>query len=142
MKYVINRSYDPWNSLDSFFAPFFTEEPRTSSRRYMATDIEDKGDHYEMSVNLPGFDKKDVELSLEDGYLTISAATKSGDNSEESDNRFIRRERYYGTMSRTYYVGDIDEKMIKASFENGVLKISLPKEDKAEIEKKHAITID
>ena len=98
----------------------------------MRTDVKETEKCYELDVELPGVKKEDVKAQLKDGYLTISAETKF-DNSDEHEGKYIRRERYYGTSSRSFYVGDeLTEEDIKAKFEDGILKISVPKKQSEE----------
>ena len=98
----------------------------------MCTDVKETENSYELDVELPGVKKEDVKAQLNDGYLTISAETKF-DNSDEHEGKYIRRERYYGTSSRSFYVGEeLTEEDIKAKFEDGILKISVPKKQPEE----------
>ncbi len=107
----------------------------------MKTDIKETEDQYVLSVELPGFNKEDVKLSLKDGYLNISASTQNED--EEKDGKFLRRERYTGAMTRSFYVGeDITEEDVKAKFGNGVLTLLLPKEAPKKIEEPKYICIE
>lgn len=92
----------------------------------MKTDIYEKDGKYHLEADLPGFDKNNIHVDYKDGYLTIQASKE--DNFEEN-NKYIRRERHYGEVSRSFYVGDIDEKEIKAKFKDGSLKITFPKEN-------------
>ena len=97
------------------------------ARNLMKTDVKETDSGYELEVDLPGFKKDEVKLQLTDGYLTISAE-KGLNKDEEKHGRLIRQERYEGAMQRSFYVGDgLTEDDVKASFANGVLKISLPK---------------
>ncbi len=118
------------DAFESFFRPFYMDQEST----FMKTDISQTDKDYVMEVEMPGFDKKDIELKFESGYITISAK-KQADN----DTKYIRRERAV-SCSRSYYMGDIDEKQIKAKYEHGVLTVTIPKEKPEQI--KHAITID
>lgn len=100
----------------------------------MKTDLREKDGNYEIIMDLPGINKSDVQITLEDGYLTVSASACS--NCEETDNEgsYIIRERYSGAYKRSFYVGEhISSEDIKAKFENGVLFITLPKKDPNEI---------
>ncbi len=110
----------------------------------MKTDVQDHGDHYQVDIDLPGFKKDQLSLELKDGYLVISAA--KGLDQEEKDEKtgkFVRRERYAGSMSRSFYVGDdVKQEDIKAKFENGVLQLTIPKEEKAPVEEKKTIAIE
>ncbi len=103
-----------------------------NSKNLMRTDVREHEDSYELDVELPGFQKDEVQLTLENGYLNISAA--KGLNKEEKDKKTgktIRQERYTGAMSRTFYVGeDVTEEDIKARLEHGVLSLQIPKKEK------------
>lgn len=93
----------------------------------MKTDVKETETGYEIEVDLPGIKKEDVKVKLEDGYMTITASTSS-EKEEKGKKTYIRRERYSGSFSRSFYVGDsITENDIKAKFENGVLMLDLPK---------------
>lgn len=124
MNEMMNEWSNGWNR--SFFGkrnPLFGKR----ARNLMKTDVKETESGYELEVDLPGFKKDEVKLQLSDGYLTISAE-KSLDKDEEKHGRLIRQERYEGAMQRSFYVGDgLTEDDVKASFANGVLKISLPK---------------
>ncbi len=112
------------NMVDDFFA-------RDENR--MKCDIYEKEGIYHVEMDLPGLKKEDIKIELNNGNLTISAE-KSSDNEEKDENKkYIRRERTYGKVSRTFYLGDVNEDAIDASFNNGTLTISIPKadEDKA-----------
>ena len=125
---VMNEMMTEWGNdwNKSFFGkrnPLFGKR----ARNLMKTDVKETDNSYELEVDLPGFKKDEVKLQLSDGYLTISAE-KGLDKDEEKHGRLIRRERYEGAMQRSFYVGDgLTEDDVKASFANGVLKISLPK---------------
>ena len=112
--------------LDDIFSdPFFTE----GESRVMKTDIKEKGDKYLIDIDLPGYDKNDVKIEIEDGYLTVHASSTKK-NEEKEDGKFVRRERYEGSCSRSFYIGDeVKEEEIKASFKNGILKIEIPKKN-------------
>ena len=143
MNRQLTNRYGSVNFWDPFFAPFFEEgnEGKTFGSLQMKTDIKELEDHYEMAVELPGFDKKDIALRLEDGYLTITAEVNRSLNEKEKKGNFIHRERFSGKTSRSYYVGDVEKEAIKATYENGVLLINLPKENPAKVEASHAINI-
>ena len=110
----------------------------------MKTDVKETEKGYEVAVDLPGFKKDEIQLELNDGYLTISA--EKGLDKEEKDkkDKYIRRERYAGACQRSYYVGeDITEEDIKAEFKHGILKLFVPKKEvKPAVEEKKYITIE
>lgn len=110
----------------------------------MRTDIREHENGYELDIDLPGYKKEDVQAQLKDGYLTVTATAKKDEDQKEEDGTYIRRERYYGTCSRSFYVGeDVEQKDITAKFENGILKIDVPKKEaKPEVETNHYITIE
>ena len=110
----------------------------------MKTDIVEKDDGFELEIDLPGYKKEDVKAELKDGYLTISAERKEENENKDEQGRYIRRERYFGSCTRSFYVGEeLDETDIKAKFEDGILKLSVPKkEPKPEVEEKKFIMIE
>ena len=116
----------------------------TNSQKLMNTDVKDLGNAYEIAMDLPGFKKEDVQAELKDGYLTINATTNTSNDTKDDEGRFIRRERYSGSCSRSFYVGkQVTEADIKARFEDGVLKLDIPKmEAKPAVEDKHYIAIE
>ena len=96
----------------------------------MKTDIRDMENSYELDIDMPGFKKEDIKAQLKDGYLTISASTNVNNEEKDKNGRYIRRERYAGSCSRSFYVGEaVKEEDIKAKFEDGILKLSVPKMD-------------
>ena len=128
------------NFMDDMF-PVIDRKPVKTMPTIMRTDIKETEDHYELAVELPGFKKEDVKIHLKDGYLNISASTESND--EEKDGKYLRRERYTGSMTRSFYVGkDLTEEDVKAKFGNGVLTLSLPKEAPKKIEEPKYICIE
>ena len=105
----------------------------------MKTDIRDKKDKYIIEMDLPGYEKENINLSLKDGYLEVTAEVKKEDDKEEKG-KYVHKERYYGHCSRSFYVGEqIEEEDVSAEFKNGILKICIPKkEDEKELpEAKH-----
>lgn len=134
------------NLTNGLFDDLF-DFPFAGSRNYqemMQTDVKDNGDSYELSISLPGFDKKDIRAELKDGYMTINAEHEENKDEKNSKGKYIRRERYTGHCSRTFYVGkQIREEDVKAKFENGVLSLTMPKEvKKPEVEDKKLIAIE
>ena len=110
----------------------------------MRTDIKESENGYELDIDLPGYKKEDVQAQLKDGYLTITATTAKNTDQKDENGKYIRRERYSGTCSRSFYVGDdIRQEDIKAKFEDGILKIGVPKKkEQPEIEENKFITIE
>ena len=110
----------------------------------MKTDIKDTDQGYEITMNLPGVKKEDVKAELKDGYLTISATSNSNKDEKDNNGRYIRRERYSGSCSRSFYVGDqVTQDEIKAKFENGTLTMTVPKkEEKPEVPSRKYISIE
>jgi len=121
------RTYDLFDDVfdDMFNTPFFTGR----NNGLMRTDITEKDDHYLLDVELPGCKKEDIQIGLRDGYLNISASRNSNKEEKDDKGNLIRQERYSGSFSRSFYVGEnVEEKDIKASYDNGELKITFPKE--------------
>ena len=113
--------------------------------RLMKTDIKEQDNGYELVIDLPGFKKDEVSASLENGYLTISAAKGLDEkNEDKKSGRYIRKERYSGACSRSFYVGDgITEEDIKGEFKHGILKLFVPKKEaKPAVEQKKYIAIE
>ena len=113
------------------------------AKNMMKTDVKETDDGYEVAIDLPGFKKEELHLELNNGYLTISA--EKGLDKEEKDkkDKYLRRERYAGSMSRSFYVGDsIREEDIHAKYENGILTLDVPKEEKKAVPEKRYIAIE
>ena len=124
---------------EMFRDPFFTE----NENKIMKTDIREKKDKYLIDIDLPGYDKENIKIEVEDGYLTVQATIDS--NTEEKDEeKFVRRERYMGTCSRSFYVGeDVKSEEIKATFKKGILRLEVPKkEEKKELSEKKYVEIE
>lgn len=103
----------------------------------MKCDIYEKDGAYHLEMDVPGFDKKDVQIEVDDNdYLTITAEKNTEDSEEDADKNYIRKERNYGKYQRAFYVGGIDKDNIQANFENGILKISMPKKEEEKSSKK------
>lgn len=141
---VFDDDYDLFEDFDrNFFGrrnPLFGHH----EKNLMKTDIRDEKDHYEMMVDLPGFKKDEIQLSLQDGYLTISAEKGLDKDENDKNGNLIRQERYSGALSRSYYIGEsITEDEVKAKFEDGVLSIVIPKkEEKEELPASNHIMIE
>ena len=109
----------------------------------MKTDVQETEDGYEVDIDLPGFKKDEIKLSLENGYLSVSAAKALDNDKKDKKGKVIRQERYSGSMERSFYVGEnITEENIKAKFEDGVLKLQVPKEEPAKVPEKKFIAIE
>ena len=123
---MIPRLKNEFDLLGEMFAdPFFTEH----ESKIMKTDIKEKTDKYLIGIELPGYQKENIKIDVEDGYLTVHAEINS-DNEEKEEGKFVRRERYVGSCSRSFYVGnEVKSEDIKASFKNGILKIEVPKKE-------------
>ena len=134
------------NLFDNFMDDMFPVQGSKSFKTMpsiMKTDIKETEEQYVLSVELPGFKKEDVKLSLKDGYLTINASSQNEEEEKEKDGKFLRRERYTGAMTRSFYVGeDLTEEDVKAKFGNGILTLCLPKEAPKKIEEPKYIAIE
>jgi hypothetical protein len=109
----------------------------------MKTDVREGEKSYELDIDLPGFSKDEITVQLENGYLSISAAKGLDKDQENKDGKYIRRERYAGSMSRTFYVGDqLTEQDIQAKFENGILQLTVPKKEAKQVEGHKYIAIE
>ena len=143
------------NLFDDFFTPFYyddKDEKKAEKKLYghraqnlLRTDIKETKEGYELVIDVPGFKKDEVKVALKDGYLTVSAA--KGLDEEEDDKktgRYIRRERYAGACSRSFYVGkEVHQDDIKAEFKHGILTLFVPKKEaKPAVEQKHSISIE
>ena len=131
------------NLFDDFF-DFNYPTFRYDTTELMKTDIKETDNGYEVTMNLSGVKKEDVKAELNNGYLTIQASSNTSKDEKDNDGRYIRRERYAGTCSRSFYVGDaVTQEDIKAKFENGTLTLDIPKKDaKPAVEQKKYISIE
>lgn len=142
------------NLFDDFFRfPFYNDkdEHRMEKKLYghrahnlMKTDIREKKGSYVLDIDLPGFKKDEIQMELKEGVLTVSAAKGLDKDEEKKDGTYIRKERYAGSMSRSFYVGKhVTEEDIHPKYENGILSFSVPKEEAKPVEeKKHYISIE
>ena len=109
----------------------------------MKTDVHEHDEGYELDIDLPGFKKDEIKLSLENGYLSVNAAKSLDKDKKNIKGKIIRQERYAGSMQRSFYVGDtVTETDIKAKFEDGVLKLSIPKKEPEKIPETKTIAIE
>ena len=126
MMLIRNNLFDDFFG-DMFDDPFFNRGyvPQT---QLMKTDIREKDGQYLLEIEVPGYTREDVKAELKDGYLTITADRKEPVEKADDRTRYVRKERYYGTMKRTFYVGeDITENEIHAAFKDGILKVIIDK---------------
>ena len=113
------------------------------AKNVMNTDVKETEDGYELEMDLPGFKKDELHLELNDGYLTISAEKGLDKDEKDKNDKYIRRERYAGSMSRSFYVGEnMKEEDIHAKYENGILTLDVPKEQKKAVPEKRYIAIE
>ena len=128
-----------------FEREFFRRTPvyGKTEKNIMKTDVKETDNAYELDIDLPGFKKEEVTAKLENGYLTISATKGANNDEQNKEGKYIRRERYTGTMSRSFYVGeDVQQEDIHAKFEDGILKLTVPKANPKKVEEKKYISIE
>ncbi|MBS6642279.1 MAG: Hsp20/alpha crystallin family protein [Clostridiaceae bacterium] len=114
-----------------------------NEKKLMKTDVRETDNTYELDIDLPGFKKEEVSAKLENGYLTISASKGLNKDEKDKEGNYIRRERYTGQCARSFYVGEgVRQEDIHAKFEDGILKLSIPKEVKNQIEENNYIAIE
>ena len=137
------------NLFDDFFRfPDFGRDVEKKlygkhAAQVMKTDVHEHDDHYEIVIDLPGFKKDQINLELQNGYLTVSAAKGLDKDEEDKKGRVLRQERYAGACSRSFYVGDgISEDDIHGKFENGILQLDVPKKEAKAVETKKRISIE
>lgn len=128
--------------FDDFFSdPFFS---RKTESKLMKTDIREKEGEYLLDIDLPGYDKQDIKITVENGYLTVNCKKEESNEEKDEKGNYIRRERYSGECSRSFYIGeDIETEDVKASFKNGILTLNIPKKEEQEkIPEKKYVEID
>ena len=139
------------NLFDDLFRDDFAMFPAWSGRdplygkhakHMMKTDVRETEDTYEVDMDLPGFKKDEINVDLKNGYLTVSAAKGLDKDEKDKNGKYIRQERYTGAMSRSFYVGDVAPEDVKAKFEDGILRISLPKAEKKALPKPTTVCIE
>lgn len=136
--------------FDDLFEDFMDKTPALFSGYvspclgHLNTDVKESDTSYELAIDLPGYDKDNVKISLNDGYLSIEATRESDDEQKDNEGNFLRRERYSGQVCRSYYVGsEVKDEDIKASFKDGVLNVSVAKKaETKKVEEKKYITIE
>lgn len=136
--------FDNWmDDFDRYFwnntSPLYGKH----TKNMMKTDVREHDNGYELDIDLPGFKKDEIQVQLEDGYLTVSAAKGLDKDQKDKKGRYIRQERYAGAMQRSFYVGDaVIQEDVKAKYENGILSLSIPKKDAKAVEEKKTIAIE
>lgn len=135
MMMIPKRNFDLFE--DMFKDPFFKGE-----NKLMKTDIKENENNYIIDIEMPGYDKDNIKIEVEDGYLNVFASIN--EDKDNSEGEYLRKERYYGECSRSFYVGDnIEVEDVKANFKNGILKLTVPKkEEKKDIPEKKYVQID
>ena len=128
------------NLFDDFFDDDFFRMPAWTGRDPLY--VRETDTSYELDVDLPGFKKDEINVDLQNGYLTIQASKGLDKDQKDQQGRYIRQERYAGACSRSFYVGDIQPDQVSAKYEDGILKISLPKQEKRELPKQSTIAIE
>ena len=138
------------NLFDDFFGDDFGMFPVWNGRdplygkhakNLMKTDVRETENSYELDVDLPGFKKDEIQVDLKDGYLTIQASKGLDKDEQDKKGKYIRQERYVGSCSRSFYVGDVEPQDISAKYEDGILKLSMPKHVKKELPRSTTIAI-
>ena len=136
--------FDDWFGFPTF--PEFRDVDRKlygrHAAREMKTDVHEHEDHYEVDIDLPGFKKDELELSLENGYLTVTAS-KSLDRDQENKGKVVRQERWSGSLQRSFYVGEaLTEEEIGAKYADGVLSLTIPKKQQPKLPERRTIMIE
>lgn len=130
-------------TFNNLFDDMFDDSFFRSYNSYMKTDIKEVDNQYVLDIEMPGFNKKDISVELNDGYLTISGNKSTNNDEKDTKGNIISQERYSGSYSRSFYVGDsIKKEDIKANYDNGELKIYLPKTTTKEVENHNYIPIE
>lgn len=143
---MVDKKFNLLNP-SSIFEDLFPLDPFRNRRsgnwmnQGLQTDIKETDKEYELSINVPGIKKENIDIALENGYLTITAEQNEESNDENVN--YVRRERYYRSACRSFYVGEeVDKKDIKAKMENGVLTLAVPKVSEEKQEAKVKIEIE
>ncbi|MBQ3384792.1 MAG: Hsp20/alpha crystallin family protein [Erysipelotrichaceae bacterium] len=129
----------PFRSLENVDRKLYGKH----AAKEMLTDVKEHEDHYEVEIDLPGFKKEDIKVELNEGYLTITAAKGLKEEEKNKAGKIVRQERYSGTMSRSFYVGEqMTAEDITAKYEDGVLSLNVPKKEEKKLPEKHTIMIE
>ena len=133
---IFGKRHDAFDDFFDFGFPMLPEISPVSGSAVnglMRTDIRENDGNYELSVNIPGVKKEDIKVMIENGYLIVAAEYGTGNDEKDDDGKYIRRERYFGSASRRFYIGeDVMKDDIKAKYENGVVLVSFPKKEAEE----------
>lgn len=114
-----------------------------NQQNWMKTDVKELSDHYEVDIDLPGFKKEEIAVELENGYLTVRAAKSENHDEKREDGTYIRRERFTGSCSRSFYIGEtVLREEVRARYEDGILKLEIPKKDQKAVEQNKYIAIE
>ncbi|MBS6396312.1 MAG: Hsp20/alpha crystallin family protein [Clostridiales bacterium] len=133
--------FDDWMNFS--FPDIHKELYGKHAKNMMKTDVRETEEGYEVAIDLPGFDKDEISIQLQDGYLNIQAAKGLDKDETDKKGNYIRRERYAGSMSRSFYVGDqMTEEDIHARYENGILSLQVPKKEQKAVPQKRYIAIE
>ena len=127
-------NYDPWSEMER---AFWGDGSWSHGLSEFKTDIQDKGDSFLLEADLPGFDKKDIHLDINGDMLTVSAERHSEHEEKDKKNKYVRCERSYGSYSRSFDLSGVKADEIKAKYENGVLKLTMPKKENTLPEARH-----
>lgn len=127
--------------MNDFAFPAFQDVDKAlygkHAKNLMKTDVKDTKDGYEVDIDLPGFKKDEIKIQLNNGTLTVSAAKGLDKDEEDKEKKYVRRERYAGAMSRSFYVGDhVTEEDVHPKYENGILSFTIPKKEQKTVEQK------
>ena len=137
-----NRGYFE-DFANDFFRPFFSDNfGMMATQRPMKVDVRDEGDHYVLEADMPGMSRDDLKVEVNDGVLTISAQYNASREQKGDEDKYVYRERRFGSMSRSFDVEGIREEDITAAFKDGVLKLNLPKREPAAVPETHTIAIE
>lgn len=136
--------FDQWmEGALSSFADMNRRLYGKNAKNMMKTDVKEIEGGYQVAVEMPGFDKSEISVELDKGYLTITASKGFHEDEREDDDKYIRRERYAGTLQRSFYVGEsAQQEDIKARYENGILTLEVPREDEQKIQQNKYIAIE
>lgn len=136
--------FDQWmEGALSGFADMNRQLYGKHAKNMMKTDVKETDGGYQVAVEMPGFDKSEISVELDKGYLTITASKGLDKDEQDENGKYIRRERYAGAMQRSFYVGEsVQQEDIKAKYENGVLMLEVPKEDAQRIQQNKYIAIE